>query len=301
MTEPTQSTEMPTDLPAGFMPEGHASIEAYHASLDAPAGAPAPAAPAAAASSPVRPDYVPEQFWDASKGEANLQAWAKSHKELQAQFTKTRQQEAKDPAKPESLEIDRDEPEAPAADATAFQTVFDAFAGKWEAGSLEDADYEAVTNLGIPRVFLDRYLAGVEAQTRVSQLEEATARQSAAAMAGGEDTLNAALAWASKEMSEKDFDDYNFAVKNGRVAMGIDLLMNRYNASGAGAATSSEGKLLEPSMATGGGDYYRSDAEMDAAFSDARYGQMDAIGEAYRQEVQAKMARSLKAQSHRAG
>mgnify|MGYP003575131064 CR=1 FL=1 len=297
MTEPTQSAETTTEMPAGFLPEGHASIEAYHASLDAPSAAPAPAASTAPASAPVRPDHIPEQFWDATKGEANIEAILKSNRELQAQFTKSRQEAAKDPAKPESLELNRDEPEAPATETTDFQPVFDSFAEKWEAGSLEEADYESITKLGVPRVFLDRYLAGVEAQTRVNQLEEATARQSAAAMAGGEDTLNAALAWASKEMSEKDFDDYNFAVTNGRVAMGIDLLMNRYNASGAAGATSSEGKLIEPSMTTGGGDLYRSDAELDAAFADPRYGQMDAIGDAYREEVQVKMARSLKAKT----
>jgi hypothetical protein len=49
------------------------------------AGAPAGADPAAAR--PARPDYIPEQFWDAEKGEAkagDLSAWIKRVSELEA-------------------------------------------------------------------------------------------------------------------------------------------------------------------------------------------------------------------------
>ena len=49
------------------------------------AGTPADATPAAA--EPVsRPDHIPEKFWDKEKGEANLENWGKSHKELEGKL-----------------------------------------------------------------------------------------------------------------------------------------------------------------------------------------------------------------------
>jgi hypothetical protein len=47
---------------------------------------PAPAATAAAAARPERPEFVPEKFWDAARGEVRIEALARSYRELESKL-----------------------------------------------------------------------------------------------------------------------------------------------------------------------------------------------------------------------
>jgi len=130
---------------------------------------------------------------------------------------------------------------------------------------------------GIPRAFVDQYIAGIEAQAKAyrEQLMEEI---------GGEEAFAAMAAWAVANLSEKELEDYNEAVDSGDLSMVRSAVMSlafRYQ-----QAVGRDPKLI--SGQAGGPAGFESIAQLTAAMKDPRY----ETDPAYRREVEQRLARS---------
>lgn len=291
---PAAPAAAPADLPASAFPPGvdPATYIAQHQNVSA---APPPVADPVgeAKAKPQRPENVPEKFWDAEKGEVRTEALLKSYTELE----KARSAPAADPQTPagdpppaDGVTIER--PADPAADpagdpadpaqnpevqavATTIQSLSEKYA---QTGALEDADFTALEKAGLPRQFVENYLQGIKALEQV-QLQKAHAA------AGGKDTFEAAVAWASRDLSDADLQFYNDNVKDpAKAASAVEWLVAKYR-----SAVPAEGKLVAagPSPAPAG-DVYRSTAQLTADMNSPQYRN----DPAFREQVAAKLQRS---------
>lgn len=166
----------------------------------------------------------------------------------------------------------------PALAAELFEKASTEFA---DSGELTGETIESFVAAGIPREFVDTYVAGARAL-------QAELTREAHGLVGGEDNWNAMMAWA-KTLPDADIDAFNEAVTNPKTsALAIQGLYSRYAAENGSEA---------PSAASGAergainGDVYGSKAEMTADMRDPKY-KSDA---AFRAAVEQKIARSRKA------
>ncbi|WP_406853363.1 hypothetical protein WEU32_06915 [Brevundimonas sp. BH3] len=229
-----------------------------------------------------RPDHIPEKFWDAETGQPRVEELAKSYRELEKQFG------SRDPAtKPSDLKIEKAEAgegETETSDVLPLTTAAESFAAKYEAdpASLEDSDFESLVSLGLPRAMIDTYLAGLQALQNHAMTDLYST-------AGGQENLEAALAWAGENMSEADIESFNARITDPATQkMSIEWLMSKYNATAPVQAN--EGKLLSGS-GNSHGDVYETRAQFNSDMSDPKY-QSDP---AFREKVAAKLAASMRA------
>jgi len=164
---------------------------------------------------PQRPDYVEEQFWDAEKGSINVYDLAKSYKELRTAFSQ------RSPQKPAEgtttgTQIPADDP---------VKTTTEAAGLNWEqiqqkvtaTGTLEDADFVAFEKIGVPRHV-------VEGQIQLAkQLAEAN-DQLAVAHVGGRENMDALLRWAATNLSQEQKVEYNKKLSSPRWREALDDL-----------------------------------------------------------------------------
>ncbi|WJY17671.1 hypothetical protein QQS45_08420 [Alteriqipengyuania flavescens] len=263
-----------------FTAEEQAAIEKGQAGLSEQQ----PAAPAPAAGE--RPDYIPEKFW--KDGKADLEGLAKSYAELEkrnsAAPAEGKQQAGDEKSAPARLDGKIEAPkegEEAAAETPAMAAAMEAASAEWaESGELSEDTFASLEKAGIPRSILDLYLEGVKAQTErdVASIHE---------IAGGKDAYEAATTWAAKALKAEEIEAFNAALENPAGREGAILgLMQRH-----ARANPSEGKLVQPTDSSAGGDVFASRDELVAAQKDPRY-QTDP---AYRKEVAEKLARSQKA------
>lgn len=232
----------------------------------------------------VRPDHVPEKFWDPVKGEARWDDLAKSYAELETKFSAGAKPEEKpaaaatEPA-PTTNKIDRpgDKPGEPSAFEAAFTSVEAVYSEKGEIG---DAEIEALTKLGIPKQTIDNYFAGLAALAAQSQASVYEA-------AGGEETFKTAVAWAAENLSDADLQYYNANCDNPATQrQTVEWLTAKY-----AAARPSEGNLVQGGNADSSGDVFTSSAQMTAAIQDPRY----KADPAFREQTAQKVLRSQRA------
>lgn len=173
-------------------------------------------------------------------------------------------------------------PEAPeAAEAVEkagldLNVLFEEYA---QTGAIKEESYTALDKIGITRDVVDGYIAGQEAlaeKRAVKVYEEA----------GGQESYQAMLEWASENMSQSEKDLFNNTV----ISTDIDQVMfavNGLKAKYTQAVGNPPKQLLQGSTPTGG-DTFGSRAELVAAMSDSRY-EKDS---AYRNSIYAKLQRS---------
>ena len=266
---PVPATETPAVVePTLGTPEYDAAMAAK---FDGASTTPAPAITPA-----VRPDDIPEKFWDAEKGVVRTDELLKSYRELEKGKTAAPPADpvAPDPAK----EAPADDPDAAAKTALANVGLdFTPFSQEFaEKGELSDDSFKALAEKGIPREMVEEYIAGQQA---IIAQREATAM----AAIGGKEQFDRAAAWASQNLSPAELEAYNKGVNGTQAEMlqAIQGLNAKYVASNG-----SEPKLLggQPGGAPQSG--FRSTQEMTTAMSDPRYER----DPAYRQDVLNKLA-----------
>lgn len=263
--------------PAPGSPEYDAAMAAKFDAAQANAGG-APVAPPPAA--PVRPDNVPEKFWDAAKGQVNTEALLKSYVELEK--AKAGAPAATPPAAaPVTPPV---EGQAPAPDATAAAAkaavgpeAFEAYTAEFaEKGALSEESYKALGEKhGIPKELVDSFIQGQLA------IQESTLNQGYA-LAGGKDQYAQMIQWAGTNLTPAEVEAFDAAVLGtpAQMAQAIMGLKARYE------ATYGQPQNLvtaEPNKGTLG---YQSQAEMTADMKDPRY-KTDA---AFRRSVEQKLA-----------
>ena len=217
-----------------------------------------------------KPEGLPEKF-------NSVEDLAKSYSELEKKLGESKPEETPQPKqeepKTEDLEIANKAAESAGLNVQDLQAEFD------NSGELKAESYEALDKAGIPKEYVDQFIAGQLAmrENLVSDVK---------GVAGGEDTYGEMMEWASNNLSESEKNAYNNAVNNTDVEaikLAVVGLKARYESANGIEPTLTKGKA---SPSTEGG--FRSWAEVTEAMADARY-QKDI---AYQDDVKRKIQNS---------
>lgn len=231
-----------------------------------PAPGDAPAAPT------VRPEGVPEKFWDATKGAVNTEALLKSYSELEKAQSKPKA-EAVAPV---------EAPKADGAKASFADLQAAASAEFANTGALSADTYTALQAAGFSKPMVDQYIAGAKAS--------GDAEVNAVLTGAGTtpELFAAANEWAKESFSAEDKKAFNDALGNSAAAtFAVRSLMERYSREGDVAPTTTVHGGSNPNS----GGYFKSRAEMVTAMSDPQYKK----DPAFRAAVAQKMAGSARA------
>jgi len=145
-------------------------------------------------------------------------------------------------------------------------------------GELGSEHYEALEKAGVPRAYVDQYIAGAEA-------EGVKARDQILGEVGGADQFQVMTQWAMANMSPTALQEYNDAVDSGEISvvrsavMGLAYRYQRENGR--------DPKLVG-GAASGGAAGYASIAQLTEAMKDPRYSN----DPAYRKDVEQRLSRS---------
>lgn len=180
------------------------------------------------------------------------------------------------PATPATPPVDPLKIEPPAAPTEPQALLeFDAITAEWtEKGELSEDTLKTIEAKGIPRAYVDVYMAGL------ASLQQQAA-SSVYSVAGGEGNYKAMVGWATANLSAAEIEAYNNAMtgSNETRALAAQGLFAKFS-----AANGSEGQTLSGTT-TGSTPSYASWDEVKTAMKDKRYGK----DRSYTAEVQAKL------------
>ena len=157
-----------------------------------------------------------------------------------------------------------------------METLSEEFA---KDGKLADGSYKSLEKAGIPKEYVDRFIAGQQA---IADQQSATVKN----LVGGTESYDNMSEWASQNLTETEKQAYNTAVNSKdleAVKLAVVGLKARYAQSTGSEPTLVEGKA-SPSAEQG----FASWAQVTQAMSDPRY----AKDPAYQAEVKNKLANS---------
>ena len=146
-------------------------------------------------------------------------------------------------------------------------------------GKLADGSYKSLEKAGIPKDYVDRFIAGQQA---IADQQSSSVKE----MVGGTQAYDTMSEWAGQNLSETEKTAYNSAVNSKdleAVKLAVVGLKARYSQS-----TGSEPKLVEGKSSASGEQGFQSWAQVTQAMSDPRY----AKDVAYQAEVKNKLANS---------
>ena len=146
-------------------------------------------------------------------------------------------------------------------------------------GKLADGSYKSLEKAGIPKEYVDRFIAGQQA---IADQQSATVKN----LVGGTESYDNMSEWAGQNLTETEKQAYNTAVNSKdleAVKLAVVGLKARYAQSTGSEPTLVEGKA-SPSAEQG----FASWAQVTQAMSDPRY----AKDPAYQAEVKNKLANS---------
>ncbi len=256
--------------PAPGTPEYDAAMVAKFDAHQAKASGDVPA-PADNQTVATRPDHIPEKFWDAAKGEVNVEAMAKSYAELEkgrapkvGETIPVKADEAK-PAEGEAAKV----AESAGLDMEALQAEYA------EKQDLSPESKAALAKVGISDEVLQSYIRGQEAL--MAQRDSALL-----AVVGGEESYGKIATWAQTHLNEAEKTAFNNALAGSteQATLAMGGLKARYE-----GAVGKEPTLLGGVQGAGAGQGFQSQAEMTKAMRDPRY-QNDP---AYRKQVEQKL------------
>ena len=157
-----------------------------------------------------------------------------------------------------------------------------------EKGTLSDETIEALSAMDskqLVKEYLKFYQESVaqQQQQQVAAADEAAILQSV----GGADAYQELVGWAAGNLAQEEISDFNGVINSGNtvaIKFAVEALRNRRV-----AAEGNEAPLVTGRKSAGASkDRFRSNAELSRAIADPRY----ATDPAYRQDVEAKLARS---------
>jgi hypothetical protein len=222
---------------------------------------------------PVRPDNVPEKFWDAEKGTVNVDALLKSYGELESGKGKSADAEAIDKAAADKAAAEAAGKEVAEKAGLDWNSLFSKVS---EKGDIEAADYETFEKAGIPRDVVSRYIEN-------EKLRVDHDRKVAYDYIGGEDAANQLLDWAAKNLPEAEKVEFNKTLAGPHWRVAVDDLKTRR----AGASKTAGEPSLESGRGSGtsGVSGYQTREDMKADMSNPLYLDPTSKGEAFRRSV----------------
>lgn len=233
----------------------------------------------AGAEKPQRPDHVPEKFWDAEKGEVNLDNLLKSYSELEK--LRNEKPKADEKAEEEKGKKEEKDDEGSAISPELFSEAQNEWA---QSGELSDKTRQRILDSGVPEATLDIYLAGVAALS-------VAMTQQVYETAGGEEAYKAALTWAGKNWTAGKIEKFDNGLDDPDLRESlVKGLMADYIAANPG-----EGTQTRATGGAGAGDVYTSHDEFQQDLAKAD----EANDQVARKKAVEKLARSRKAKSLR--
>lgn len=208
---------------------------------------------------PERPEWLDEKF-------ETPEDLAKAYNELQKKQS-SKQSKAKEDTKD-------DEAPEPAALNTSVQKATEEFA---ERGELSDKTFIELEKAGLPREFVEAYIAGQESMSTSQALE---IQQEV----GGNANYTAMSDWASDNLSDSDLDAFNSIVESGSVEqakMAVKGLYAQFLSAGGNPPELTQGDTSGSSVKPFG-----SAAQVTEAMRDPRY----STDPAYRANVEKRLA-----------
>ena len=218
---------------------------------------------------------LPEKF-------KSVEDLAKSYSELEKKLgEQTPKQEEVDPVSATTLKEEAPKQENSleiAEDAVENAGLnFDTLAQEYaEKGQLGDESYKALEQSGIPKAYVDQFIAG---QKAIGEQQTTNVKT----MVGGEEAYNEMASWASKNMSDGEKKAYNAAVNSAdmdTVKLAVDGLRAKYQ-----AANGTEPSLMQGKATPVAEQGFESWAEVTAAMADPRYSKDPAYQEAVKQKL----------------
>jgi len=224
-----------------------------------------------------RPEGLPEKF---NSVEDMVKSYSELEKKLGEQSQPTK--ESVDPVS--QAETKEEQPKSDLDIATkAVDSAglnMDSLAEEYaKDGKLADNSYKSLEKAGIPKEYVDRFIAGQQA---IADQQSATVKN----MVGGAEAYDSMSEWASSNLSETEKQAYNAAVNSKdleAVKLAVVGLKARYAQS-----TGSEPKLVEGKASPSGEQGFASWAQVTQAMADPRYSK----DPAYQAEVKNKLANS---------
>lgn len=224
-----------------------------------------------------KPEGLPEKF---NSVEELVKSYSELEKKLGEQSQPTK--ESVDPVS--KTEVKEEQPKSDLDIATkAVDSAglnMDSLAEEYaKEGKLADKSYQSLEKAGIPKEYVDRFIAGQQA---IADQQSASVKN----MVGGAESYDAMSEWASNNLSETEKQAYNTAVNSKdleAVKLAVVGLKARY-----AQATGSEPKLVEGKASPSGEQGFESWAQVTQAMSDPRYSK----DPAYQAEVKNKLANS---------
>lgn len=279
--------------------------------------------PAAAAAQPaaakVKPEGVPDQFWNAEKGEVDHVGLAKSYTEAQRKITELSQAQAtklaaeaaakthadtkakleadlaavkaKQGATPEEIKKAEDALAAHPKDApkpaedkpqAAPKVNLGEFAVEFNTnGKLSDESYKKLADAGLDKATVDDFIAGKQAL--VAQRDSEVLKGASIT----NEEWGTIRTWAGANMAKAEVDALNKVLNSGTpqdAALAISNVKAKYT-----AANGSDPKLLGGKAASGANPGYESLAQYKADMKNPLYGKNTPEGEVFRQSVYKKL------------
>ena len=224
-----------------------------------------------------KPEGLPEKF-------NSVEELVKSYSELEKKLGEQSQptQESVDPVS--KTEVKQEQPKSDLDIATkAVDSAglnMDSLAEEYaKDGKLADGSYKSLEKAGIPKEYVDRFIAGQQA---IADQQSATVKN----LVGGTEAYDSMSEWAGQNLTETEKQAYNTAVNSKdleAVKLAVVGLKARY-----AQATGSEPQLVEGKASPSGEQGFASWAQVTQAMSDPRY----AKDPAYQAEVKNKLANS---------
>jgi len=224
-----------------------------------------------------KPEGLPEKF-------NSVDELVKSYSELEKKLGEQSQptKESVDPVS--KAETKQEQPKSDLDIATKavdsaglnMETLSEEFA---KDGKLADGSYKSLEKAGIPKEYVDRFIAGQQA---IADQQSATVKN----LVGGTEAYDSMSDWAGQNLTETEKQAYNTAVNSKdleAVKLAVVGLKARYAQSTGSEPTLVEGKA-SPSAEQG----FASWAQVTQAMSDPRYSK----DPAYQAEVKNKLANS---------
>jgi hypothetical protein len=277
--------------------------------------------------SPLKPEGVPDKFWDPKTGTVDTAGMARAYTELEKAYSRRAE---KRPANDKSSNVsptlrdaarqalgqpvDPPEPTSqnpgltpgegangtPAAPQRLTQEqLIEAGQKAWnaETQTLSDDFYTLAEQNGVPRTAVDAYVAGMKAnydgQVALHQANVAAYVARLHKEAGGEQQLREWTSWGTANLSPEEQSTFNQAMTTmdmGHARMALAALKARYV-----EANGTQGTLLVPNQAGMGpegvdGGAIRDASELTALMKDSRY----TSDPKFRQHVEARVRMSMR-------
>jgi len=224
-----------------------------------------------------KPEGLPEKF-------NSVDELVKSYSELEQKLGEQSQptKESVDPVS--KVEAKQEQPKSDLDIATKavdsaglnMETLSEEFA---KDGKLADGSYSSLEKAGIPKEYVDRFIAGQQA---IADQQSSTVKD----LVGGTQAYDSMSEWAGQNLSETEKTAYNSAVNSKdleAVKLAVVGLKARY-----AQATGSEPTLVEGKASPSAEQGFASWAQVTQAMSDPRYSK----DPAYQAEVKSKLANS---------